>query len=156
MKTATQTEFAAIVGLSTRQIRNLEKDGLPCSMEGKRKAYPLPEAVVWWKDHQVTRALEPYSSTDLEVERRRWMSAKAGRAEIELSNLRGELIPIDEVSGLLRESLEVTAATLKSSPARTAPELAKAASITIRRARIILEDMVETVKAQIRTEIHKY
>ena len=156
MKTATQTEFAAIVGLSTRQIRNLEKDGLPCSMEGRRKSYPLPEAVVWWKDREVARALEPYSSTDLEEERRRWMSAKAGKAEIELSNLRGELVPLDEVAGLLRESLEVTASTLRTAPALTAPDLAKAASITTRTARQILEDMVELVKTQIRTEIHKY
>ena len=156
MKTASQTELSAIIGLSTRQIRNLEREGLPCSMERKRKAYPLPEAVVWWKDREVARALEPYSHTDLEEERRRWMSAKAGKAEIELSNLRGELIPLDEVSGLLRESLEVTAATLKSAPALTAPFLAKAASITTRSARLILEDMVEVVKTQIRTEIHRY
>ena len=69
--TVNQTELASILGVSTRQIRNLEREGMPCETEGKRKRYPLPQAVHFWRDREIARALEPYSTTDLEEARRR-------------------------------------------------------------------------------------
>ena len=148
--TVNQTELASILGVSTRQIRNLERAGLPCSIAGKRKAYPIPAAVQWWRDREVARALEPYSTTDLEKERARWLAARTGKAELELANLRGELVPMDEVAGMLREAMETLDSVLRGSPSRFAPALALAAGLSTKRARLVLDDLIELVRAALR------
>src|SRR5690606_3285343 len=95
-KEVTQRELADILGLTTRQIRNLEAAGLPHRAEGNRKLYPIPDAVIWYRDRAVESALADAQPTQFEEARAREMIARAEKAELEVARLRGELIHIDD------------------------------------------------------------
>lgn len=99
-KEVTQKELAEILGLSTRQIRNLEAVGLPHRAEGNRKLYPLPEAVIWHRERAVESALADAQSSDYEEAKAREMMARAEKAELEVAKMRGELIHIDDLERL--------------------------------------------------------
>lgn len=105
MKSATQTELAAILGLSTRQIRNLEAEGMPHEAVDGRKRYPLPGAVHWWADRRTAKALESAESSDLDRERTRLVAAQARRAELELATAMELLMPVEmheeQVAGVM-------------------------------------------------------
>jgi phage terminase Nu1 subunit (DNA packaging protein) len=118
-KFVTQQQLADILGLSTRQIRNLEHEGLPLRAEGKRKLYPIPDAVRWYVQREQAR-VEP---TDYEEAKARKMAAEAELAEIQRDRERGRLLAIEDVEREHRKMLERLAAALKSAPAKYAPRL---------------------------------
>jgi phage terminase Nu1 subunit (DNA packaging protein) len=97
-----QTELARTLGLSTQQIRNLEREGMPHRAEGRRKLYPRPGAVQWYvrrKQEEATAAVEP---TDYSAARARRELARARLAEIEVAKEEGKLIPqevVEEIYG---------------------------------------------------------
>lgn len=91
--------------LTTRQVRNLEKDGiLPTKALGARKFYPWPQA-----NHAYIAYRERLKSgpgiTGLETARQRKMEAEAELAELKAAETRGELVPVhlhlDRVGRLL-------------------------------------------------------
>jgi len=49
--------LATILGLTTRQITNLEAEGIPCRAVGNRKLFPIPEAVRWYVERERRRAV---------------------------------------------------------------------------------------------------
>lgn len=111
-----QSELAAILGVSTKTVQHWDRAGLReaarLKSSGRSAKYDAPAALRWWRDLEVQKALEPYSSTDLEDERRRLVSAQATRVEIEVAEIRGELIQRDvmrrqlvEVFGSVRARL---------------------------------------------------
>jgi hypothetical protein len=63
---------------------------------------------------------------------------------------RGDLVPLDEVGGLVRESLEAVDSVLRHAPSRFAPGLAKAAKVPLKEARRILREVIESVRGAIR------
>lgn len=87
-----QADLARILPLTTRQIRNLEADGLPHRADGNRKWYPIPEAVVWWRDREVAAALAGVQVSDLDRIKERKLEAEAAAKELELAERRGQLM----------------------------------------------------------------
>lgn len=88
-----QTELGRILPLTTRQIRNLEAEGLPHRAEGNQKLYPLPDAVVWWHERELSRALKSAEISELDVLKARKLEAEAEAKEIEVEERRGLLMP---------------------------------------------------------------
>ena len=93
-----QSELAALIGVSTKTVQQWDRAGLRdaarLKSSGRNAKYDVPAALRWWRDLEVQKALEPYSSTDLEDERRRLVAAQATRAELDLAREQGELIPV--------------------------------------------------------------
>lgn len=93
-----QTQLAQALRLSTQQIRNLEREGLPVSRaKGRQKFYLLADAIAWYlerKKAEVRAAVEP---TDFNSARARRERARARLAEMEVAKEEGRLIPRDVV-----------------------------------------------------------
>lgn len=115
-----QTELAAHLGLTTRQIRNLEAEGLPHRAEGNRKWYPIPEAIQWyieWKRQEVLRDIE---KVDFKKPRARKMAAEARMAEIELAKEEGRLLPREVLDETYGRMLDLVRRGLLNMPGRWA------------------------------------
>ena len=147
-----QTELAAILGLSTRQIRNLETEGLPVRAERNRKLYPLPDAVLWWKSREVARALDGLEVTEFDEARVRLLSARADRVERENRLQACELVPIDELEMLVRESLDQVNTALRRAPARHGAHWARKLGVPEREARELIATLVEDIRAVLRSD----
>jgi phage terminase Nu1 subunit (DNA packaging protein) len=120
---ASQKEFADIVGLSTRQVHNLERDGLPHRAEGRHKFYPLPAAIHWLRDRAVQRAVDESRPTSLDEVRLRESTARAELAELEVARQRGELVHVSDWEREFAEPLARMRARLLALPGRIASEL---------------------------------
>lgn len=144
-----QKEIAAAFRLSTRQIRNWEKDGCPRKSDGTRKFFMLDEVIAWRLALEAEKA-EAVVADAMDAARLRKLEADAAMKELDLSVKRNELVPIDEVEVLLREALESVDSVLRHSSSRVAPRLSKDAGIPIKGARTIMEDVIESVRGLIR------
>lgn len=90
----TQQELAHRLGLTTRQVRNLEEKGLPTKVarDGK-KSWLWPEAMHWYIDFKA-QTIAPLrdDSEDAKLERRERM-AKVRSAEVSALRAEGQLMP---------------------------------------------------------------
>jgi len=103
LKELSQRDLAAVLGLTTQQIRNLEDRGLPHRAEGRLKFYPVPLAVRWYVNFKVEDALPddvPYTEA-----RSRREQARARLAELEVAKEEGKLIPRELVEEIYGEKL---------------------------------------------------
>jgi len=119
----TQAELAEILAITTRQVRNLEAQGLPHRADKNRKLYPIPDAVDWIRKRDVEAAVSAMQSTEFDEAKRREMVARAEKAELEVAKIRGELIHIDDWEALYSRPLAQLRARLLALPGRIAAEL---------------------------------
>ncbi|NUO63467.1 MAG: hypothetical protein HOQ34_07850 [Gemmatimonadaceae bacterium] len=103
MESLNQQDFAAAIGLSTRQIRNLEEAGCPVRVKGDRKTYPWPKALHWYIAYKVERAEAAAKPLDFEAARARKMEADANLAEIEVAKAQAALVPTETVDSIVGE-----------------------------------------------------
>ena len=108
-----QKELAEMTGKTTRQIRNWEKDGLPCRAEGNKKLYPARAAILHWHKIEVAKAIENAEASESQALRTRKLEAETEGKEYELERLRGTLVPVafmdsefDEVCSRMRNEIE--------------------------------------------------
>lgn len=114
-----QSEFARTVGLTTRQIRNLELEGLPHRAEGARKYYSIPEAVEWYIRRKEDAARAEFDFGDYERARARHEAARARLAEIQVAKEEGQLIPVEVVETIYGERmLDVLRSGILNMPGR--------------------------------------
>lgn len=119
----TRAEFGQIVGLSTRQLHNLEAQGLPHRAEGRRKFYPLPDAVLWIRQRDVENAVAKVQPTGFDDARAREMNARAEKAELEVAALRRQVLTVDDFDRRYSAALAQLRAALLALPGRIAAEL---------------------------------
>ena len=100
-----QADLSRVIPLTTRQIRNLERSGLPHRAEGNRKYYPLHECVRWWAEYEKTKAMKAAKLSELDAMRTRKLEVEAEQKELELAVRRGELLEADEVRATWTEVL---------------------------------------------------
>ena len=118
-----QKEIAQLLGLTTRQIRNLEAEGMPHRAEGNRKLYPVPGAWRWYHQKELDRAVSEVQPTDYDEARAREMAARAEKAELEVKKMRGELVHVDDLEALYSQPLADLRSQLLALPGRVAAEL---------------------------------
>ena len=147
-----QQDAAVAFGVTKRTLRNWELEGFPHRTDGTRKAYPLRECIEWRLAREVESTKGDPTEAEMDAARLRKLEADAESKELDLAVKRGGLVPLDEVEVLLREALETIDSVLRHAPSRMAPKLAKAAKIPLKRARTIMEDVVEAVRASVRED----
>lgn len=141
--------------VSARTVQQWDRDGLRDAARqqssGREASYDVFAAARWLIERERARAVKATTADDeLNAARLRKLEAEAESMELNLAEKRGEMVPLDEVEGLVRESLEAVDSVLRHSPSRFAPTLAKAAKVPIKSARAILRDVIESVRGAIR------
>lgn len=153
--TANQLELAEVLRVSAKTIQQWDREGLrdAARLETGRKResrYDLVRAFWWFHEREVRRVTAEADGSELDAAKLRKLQAEADAKELELAEKRGELVPLDEVEDLVRESLEAVDSVLRHSPSRFAPSLAKSAKVSVKVARTLLRDLVESVRGAIR------
>lgn len=119
-----QTELSALIGVTTRQIRNLEHRGLPHRAEKNQKLYPVPDAIQWYIDRKRDEVLSEIQDLDLKQAKARREAARARMAEIELAREEGDLISREAVEvSFGDEMLDRIRAALLNMPGRWGPQM---------------------------------
>lgn len=85
-------------GESGKQIERYVAEGMPCTGTAHKRRFPWPE-VRNWRDERLRRMERDKSArekpTDINEAKRRKEAAFAEKAELEVAEMRGELIPLD-------------------------------------------------------------
>lgn len=118
MKEASQTQLASILGLGTRQIRRLEKAGMPHRAEGNAKLYPLPDAVQWYIERKMREAEEGATPSALEDMRQQKLALEVELKRRQAAEARGELVPLTWMEEQFEEAATTWAAIVRSAPTR--------------------------------------
>lgn len=121
--TVNQTGLARILGITTRQVRNLEAKGLPHEADGRRKFYPIPEATLWYLQRERERAISSAPIEGLRELKERRMVAETKLAEIEAATVEGRLIPLAVHEERFSMQLEKLRARILNVPGAWAPAL---------------------------------
>lgn len=119
----TQKELAEFLGLTTRQIRNLEKEGvIPTEALGAKKFYPWPQANLAYIAYREELRAGSHAS-GLEHARQRKVAAEAELAELSAAQRRGELIPLEYHERRVGHLLDRLRSQLLAVPGYWGPEM---------------------------------
>lgn len=153
---ATIAEAARHVDLSERRFSELLDAGVIERQD--RGNYDLEKVRVAYIRYLRMRALGSSEKTGSELERAadeaRLAKAKADKAEMEAAEMRGELIPSDQVAEAFHGAIVIMKTRLNGIPARAAPVAYSAPSVSAAEAAIrreVDEALGELGKAQVIT-----
>ena len=108
-----QRDAAAVLGLTTRQIRNLDEAGIPSrpAGDGRGRVYDLVEVVPWYI--REVRRQSRTNESDLDRAKLEQAELEVRRRRIEVAKAEGELIADDQraVPGALRRAPGAPAGT---------------------------------------------
>jgi hypothetical protein len=93
-----QIQVADLLGVSDRQVRNLEAKGLPWDETSGEKLYPKRACQAWYvrfKQEEALSRVERNTDADLSDAERRKAMAEARLAEIKVAREEGSVIPLD-------------------------------------------------------------
>lgn len=113
-----QTQLSGVLGLTTRQIRRLEAEGLPVRAKGASKTYSLPDAVQWYVARKAEEAARDASPGELDRARIEKAQADARLRQLDLDRTMARLVPADQVGELLEEACAVISSRIQSMPGR--------------------------------------
>jgi phage terminase Nu1 subunit (DNA packaging protein) len=145
----TQQELAATLGLSTRQIRNLEAQGLPHEARNNGKFYPKPGAVQWYVAFKMEEATKKAAPKDMEEARLRSAVAEATLVELELAEREGAMIRVDEIDKILAPPLTAVRAKLLNLPSKVAPMVLPCR--TLPEIRVVLDAAIAEVMGELQS-----
>lgn len=107
----TRDALAQLFGVDVRTLANLVEEGMPKAARGR---YDLAKCVPWYLNREREKARGNKGLNDLDLARQRKTVAEARKAEIELAQLEGEVIPAELHAQRLRERLETVAGAVKA------------------------------------------
>lgn len=141
-----QSALAQALGLTTRQVRNLEEQGMPHRTDGTRKWYPVPEALQWYYEQRLggREGMTPLQQAEL-----RKKLADAEAAEITVAERRAQLISRRDMVVMIREPLDRVNAQLLRAPTRYAP--ACVGLTTIEEALQVWQQAIDEIREELRT-----
>ena len=122
----TGTQVAALFGVNRATVTTWAERGLP--RDGKAH-YDLGTVVRWWKADFERQHVSV--SVDEEACRKRKLQAQAARAELELEQLRGKLIPAEQVEQANVRKVHAVKSAFLSLPRSVASLLAGQSAATI-------------------------
>lgn len=114
-----QTELAEWLLLSTRQVRNLEAEGMPVKSDDGKKFYVWSDVFAWYLERKQQEAIERAggkAGSGMQGAELRKAVAEAELAELRLQKLRREVVPIAEYRGELGRILGAVRARIVGMP----------------------------------------
>ena len=124
-ETLTQSQAAEVAGLTTRRLQQLDKDGSgPPRMSGG--GYFAADLGRWLKDRLLSElgVANDGKAYDYEAERARLTKAQADKTELEVAELRGELVRAPVIGLHWQAMVAAMRAKLLSLPSKVAPQVA--------------------------------
>lgn len=127
---ATQAACARLLGISERRFRELRDEGvIPDAQKGE---YDIERVVPAYCEHLRTVAAgrgggEAQASKT--AEDARLLKARADKAEMEAAEMRGALVPVEQIAGTLHSAVIIMKTRLGAVPAKSAPLVAGMKSI---------------------------
>lgn len=122
-----QKELAARLDLDPRQIRNLSKRGMPTTYlgeSGEERGYPWPACLHWYVAFKIEAETQKFSAPQrLQAAQIRDLEAKAARSEMQLAQLRGEVLERGLVRRERQQALEQIRNVSTTRASRWAPQL---------------------------------
>lgn len=157
---ATQLEIADKLGISDRWLRKLVADGaIKDRGRGGWDALDCAKELLAYREREIERLKAEVASLTAQVQRAdsdtankgqedaRHARAKADKAEMEVAEMRGQLIPADQVADLLHTPVVIMKTRLNAIPARAAPLAHSAPSVAA--AESILRDQIDEALAEL-------
>lgn len=126
-------ELAKLLGVSSRNIRNLANDGeLSCTVQGKNRKYDPAVAVREYIDYEKRKSAGKHTdknAAEIELEKMKadldWKRARADMAELELEELRGNMHSSLDVADMTADLIMTVKALLLALPGQLAVDLAE-------------------------------
>lgn len=119
-----QKEIAAAFGVTTRTIQRWHDEGLPRQGTGRDTTYDLPECIAWRLEREreeVERILETFENE--EASRKKKLAMQARKLELEVEEMEGRLIDIEDLEQLHSAPLAELRGQILSIPGRLGPLL---------------------------------
>ena len=118
-----QRDAAAVLGLTTRQIRNLDEAGIPSrpAEDGRSRVYDLVEAVPWYI--REIREQNRTDDSDLDRAKLEKEQLEVRRRQMELAKAEGDLIDVDDHRTVLAKVLDAFRAAVLSVPGSWGPRI---------------------------------
>lgn len=138
--------FAALFGLTTRQISNLIDDGLPREVEGNRVYIPVPIGPRWYVEWKAGKLTLPAGDEEKKTLTTRRLEVELRLAELELAKAEGAVVTLDYMEAQLEGAAQRLRAKHLNIPGKYAPAMVGLRSVAESQAR--LEGMIsETLAA---------
>ncbi len=121
-----QSELAAIMGVSAMTIRAWERKGMPVVHKGARGRpgqYNTADVIRWRAEQAALAATGDTHAMDMEEARRRKTAAEAALVEMDLALRRGELVEVEVVGRLVAEEYATVRANIMAMSGEMAPDL---------------------------------
>lgn len=103
--------LAKLLGVDVRTIKNLVDEGMPKLERGR---YALTACVPWYIQREREAARGAKGLSDLDLARQRKTIAEARRAELDVAEAEGQVIPTELHADRLRERLVTVAGAVKA------------------------------------------
>src|SRR5688572_20544469 len=113
--------FAEWVNLTTRQITNLQEEGLPVIVKGTRVFVQWPAGLHWY--HQRLKEERNAGTEEKAKLTTRRLELEVAMAELELAKEQGNVVALDYMEEQLAAPLERLRAKLLNAPGKYAPSL---------------------------------
>ncbi|MBB4287678.1 terminase small subunit [Roseospira goensis] len=129
-----QTELAAIMGVTAMTVRAWERKGMPVARKGSRGRpgqYNTADVMRWRAEQAAQAATGDTNAMDMEEAKRRKTAAEAALAEMDLALRRGELVDVETVGRLVAEEYATVRANIMAMPGELAPDLEHLAVLEI-------------------------
>ncbi|MGE0022097.1 MAG: hypothetical protein AB7S70_00510 [Hyphomicrobium sp.] len=127
---ATQAYCAKLLGISERRFRELRDEGvIPDAEKGE---YDIEEIVPIYCEHLRTVAAGRGGGEGQAIksnEDARLLKARADKAEMEAAEMRGSLVPVDQIAGVMHSAVIIMKTRLGAVPSKAAPLVAGMKSI---------------------------
>jgi hypothetical protein len=91
-----QKVLAERLGITGRHVRNLVLEGMPKDGEGNNATHPWPESREWYNAYLREQERKKQPEDDTADLRKRRLVAEVKRAELDLAEAEGRLIPFDQ------------------------------------------------------------
>lgn len=149
-----QKELAARLDLDPRQIRNLEKKGMPRTYlreDGEERGYPWPACLHWYVRFKIEAETQKLTVPQrLQAAQIRDLEAKAAKSELALAQVRGELLERPLVRRERQQAFEQIRNVNATRASRWAPQLEGLAGPQLQTR---LEDLGEEEMAQLQQSL---
>ncbi len=122
----TKANIAMCLGVSLPTVSSWVRKGCPYVQKGSKGQqwiFNTAEVISWREEQAALAAVGDTKSLDIDEARRRKLAAEAAMVELDLAKRRGEVIEIEEVSGVIGDDYANVRAKLLSLPTKLAPQL---------------------------------
>lgn len=143
----TQAQCAAWLGISTREVHNLIRAGIPRQVRRGRVTYPWPECNVWYREHKLQQQRADSGSSKAKIVdlQARKLELELRSEELKLNERAGELVTIDYLEQQVQLILQQLRSKLRNVPGQYATQLVGIKTIAESQAR--LHDIVNDIQS---------